>query len=297
MLNKRRKKNLTEDKNTQWHPAFTAAIHMEFSENKADLDFQTEVTLNTMPLRVDMILIKKKTNLFLKNEIGRIFKHYNLIEYKSPKDDLNYDVFLKGIAYTYLFKSYEKHVDQILLSEVTLTFVREKSPIKLFKKLKEINLLVEEVSSGVYYIIGYREIAVQIIVTKELDENQHVWINALTSQMSELHARKLVDITKSLIDIDDKYYADSIWEVVATENVELISRLREDEEMSSALARIMQPEIDAAFDNGFSNGFGDGQLTQLFHLLKKGVITIEEAMDETELSLEEFQRKYNEYLG
>ena len=288
---------MTEDKNTQWHPAFTAAIHMEFSENKADLDFQTEVTLNTMPLRVDMILIKKKTNLFLKNEIGRIFKHYNLIEYKSPKDDLNYDVFLKGIAYTYLFKSYEKHVDQILLSEVTLTFVREKSPIKLFKKLKEINLLVEEVSSGVYYIIGYREIAVQIIVTKELDENQHVWINALTSQMSELHARKLVDITKSLIDIDDKYYADSIWEVVATENVELISRLREDEEMSSALARIMQPEIDAAFDNGFSNGFGDGQLTQLFHLLKKGVITIEEAMDETELSLEEFQRKYNEYLG
>lgn len=288
---------MTEEKNTQWHPAFAAAIHMEFAENKADLDFQTEVVLNSMPLRVDMILIKKKTELSLKNEIGRIFRRYNLIEYKSPKDDLNYDVFLKGIAYAYLYKSYEKHVDEILLSEVTLTFIRENSPTKLLKKLKEINLLVEEAASGVYYISGYGEITIQLIVTKELDEAQHVWINALTSQMSELHARRLVYVTRNLIDVDDKYYADSIWEVVASKNVELISRLREDEDMGSALARIMKPEIDAAFDNGFSDGFGDGKVTQLFDLLKKGIITMEVALAETDLSHEEFETRYKNYIA
>ena len=270
---------------------------MEFVEDKADLDFQTEVTLNTMPLRVDMILIKKKKDLSLKNEIGRIFRRYNLIEYKSPKDDLNYDVFLKGIAYAYLFKSYEKHVDKISLSEVTLTFIRENRPVKLLKKLREINLLVEEAASGVYYISGHGEIAIQLIVTRELDKTQHVWINALTSKMSELHARKLVDITRNLIDLDDKYYAGAIWEVVTAENKKLMRRLREDEDMGSALAMLMKPEIDQAFDSGFNNGFGNGKLIQLFELLKKGIITRDVALAETDLSAEEFEAKYKDYLA
>lgn len=252
---------MTEEKNTQWHPAFTAAIHMEFVEDKADLDFQTEVTLNTMPLRVDMILIKKKKELSLKNEIGRIFRRYNLIEYKSPKDDLNYDVFLKGIAYAYLFKSYEKHVDKISLSEMTLTFIRENRPVKLLKKLREINLLVEEAASGVYYISGHGEIAIQ------------------------------------LIDLDDKYYAGVIWEVVTAENKKLMRRLREDEDMGSALAMLMKPEIDQAFDSGFNNGFGNGKLIQLFELLKKGIITRDVALAETDLSAEEFEAKYKDYLA
>lgn len=214
-----------------------------------------------MPLRVDMILIKKKKDLSLKNEIGRIFRRYNLIEYKSPKDDLNYDVFLKGIAYAYLFKCYEKHVDKISLSEVTLTFIRENRPVKLLKKLREINLLVEEAASGVYYISGHGEIAIQ------------------------------------LIDLDDKYYAGAIWEVVTAENKKLMRRLREDEDMGSALAMLMKPEIDQAFDSGFNNGFGNGKLIQLFELLKKGIITRDVALAETDLSAEEFEAKYKDYLA
>lgn len=170
---------MTEEKNTQWHPAFTAAIHMEFRENKLDLEFQSEVNLNTMPLRVDMILIKKKKDLELKNEIGKIFQQYNLIEYKSPNDTLNYDDFLKGIAYAYLFKSYEKHVDDISLYDVTLTFIREIPPLKLLKKLKEMDFIVEEAAPGIYYINRDSDISIQIIVTKHLDQTQHIWINSL----------------------------------------------------------------------------------------------------------------------
>lgn len=71
------------------------------------LEFTEEVILNTLPLRVDMLVVKKKYPCEISNEIGRIFERYNLIEYKSPKDALNFDVFLKGIAYVYLFKSNE----------------------------------------------------------------------------------------------------------------------------------------------------------------------------------------------
>ena len=63
--------------------------------------------------------------------------------------------------------------------------------------------------------------------------------------------------------------------------------------MGSALAKIMKPEIDGAFHNGFH----DGKLTQLFELLKKGIITMEVALAETELSSEEFETKYKNYLA
>ena len=74
-------------------------------------------------------------------------------------------------------------------------------------------------------------------------------------------------------------------------------RLREDEDMGSALAMLMKPEIDQAFDSGFNNGFGNGMLIQLFELLKKGNITRDVALAETDLSAEEFEAKYKDYLA
>ena len=280
---------MTDEKNTQWHPAFTGAIHMEFLENKNDLEYQSEVILNTMPLRVDMILIKKRPNILIKNELGKIFKQYNLLEYKSPKDSLNYNTFLKGIAYAYLYKSYEKHIDDISLSDVTLTFIRENPPLKLFKKLKELHLSVEEVADGIYYISGYNEISIQVIVTKKLNSEQHVWINALTSHISEQQIRKLVSLTNNLTELDDRNHASSVWEVVSIENKEIIKQLRRNNEMFGALAEIMKPEIDEAYDNG--------KLKQLFNLLQKGFITMEIAVTESGLSPEDFKTKYQEYLG
>jgi hypothetical protein len=84
-----------------------------------------------------------------------------------------------------------------------------------------------------------------------------------------------------LTELDDRNYASSVWEVVTVENRDLINQLRGNDEMFGALAEIMKPEIDAAFD--------EGKLKQLFALLKKGVITVEEALAETELSPEEFE--------
>ena len=280
---------LPEDTKTQWHPAFTGAIHMEFRENKNDLEFQSEVVLNTMPLRVDMILIKKKKEAVLKNEIGKIFKQYNLLEYKSPKDSLNFNTFLKGVAYAYLYKSYEKHIDDIPLSEVTLTFRRENPPKKLFKILRKNNFSVAEATKGIYYINRYCEFPIQIIVTKELDEEQHVWINSLTSQISEQHIKKLIMITDDLTELDEKNYANSVWEVITTENEILMNQLRRTEEMYSAFAKIMKPEIDEAYDNG--------QLKKVFDFLKKGIISYDVAMKESELKKETFEEKYKEYLG
>lgn len=159
---------MENDKKVQWHPAFYGAMHLELKENKEDLEFSEEVILNTLPLRVDMLIIKKRYSCEIQNEIGKIFGKHNLVEYKSPDASLNYNAFIKGMAYAYLYKANERVVDDILFEEMTLSFVRERKPVKLFKRLRKEKFTVEEKWQGIYYISKEGVLKIQVIVSKEL---------------------------------------------------------------------------------------------------------------------------------
>ncbi len=84
-------------KNTviQWHPGFVAAMNLELADNRELFIFEKEYNLNSKPLEIDLLIIKKEEFVSVSNEIGRIFRKYNIFEYKSPKDHLDIDVFLK----------------------------------------------------------------------------------------------------------------------------------------------------------------------------------------------------------
>ena len=257
---------MTKDKKIQWHPGFYGAMHLELRENKDDLEFEEEAILNTLPLRVDMLVVKKKYDCEIQNEIGKIFEKHNLIEYKSPSDSLNFDVFLKGIAYAYLYKSNEAHVDDIQLDEVTLSFIREAKPIKLLKILRKEKFTIEEKYPGIYYISRGKDIKIQIIVSRELREENHIWLNSLSEKVSEEHVVRFLDISQKLVNSADVNYSDSIWEVMETVNREVVQKVRESD-MTKAWAEIVQPKIDEAFDNGFNNG----SMCSFKNMIKKGM--------------------------
>lgn len=249
---------MTKDKKVQWHPAFYGAMHLELKDNKEDLEFTEEVILNTLPLRVDMLIVKKKHPCEIQNEIGKIFGKHNLLEYKSPDDALNYNVFIKGIAYACLYKAGEAYLDEISMEDMSLSFIRERKPVKLFKRLKKEKFAVEEKWQGIYYIIKEGHIRIQVVVSKELSPENHIWLNSLSEKVSETQAAELIITTQQLKSLDDRNYADSLWEVVADVNKRVIQKVGEDEKMCKALEEIMKPQIDAAFNNGFDNGFDDG---------------------------------------
>ena len=83
----------------QWHPAFYGAAELEFLSNKGDLEFQREFKLGKEPIRMDLLIIKKLTDIRIENELGHIFKKYNVVEYKSPDDSLSIDDFYKTTGY------------------------------------------------------------------------------------------------------------------------------------------------------------------------------------------------------
>ena len=88
----------------QWHPGFYGAAEIEFLSNKGDLEFWREFNLSKEPVRMDLLIIKKLTDVKIKNEIGHIFKKLNVAEYKSPDDALTIDDYYKTIGYACLYK-------------------------------------------------------------------------------------------------------------------------------------------------------------------------------------------------
>ena len=78
--------NDNPDDRINWHPAFVEAIRLELDEYADDLEFLAEHQLTREPLRIDVVIIKKKRDIVLKKNIASIFRGVNVVEYKSPDD-------------------------------------------------------------------------------------------------------------------------------------------------------------------------------------------------------------------
>ena len=178
---------------TYWHPAFYADIQIELSEDADNLEFENEHQLGTNPMEIDVLIIKKEADRPVKKNIGKIFRKYNIIEYKSPDDSLSVDDFYKVYGYTCFYKADVPLADSISMQELTITFVAEKYPRKLICHLQETKkYTIQRSEAGIYRVHGDL-IPIQIIVTKELSRRKNLWLNSLTNKLSETeNARHLV---------------------------------------------------------------------------------------------------------
>ena len=248
----------SEKKNTQWHPAFCAAMCLEFLQNKSQLAFMKEYNINTKPLQMDLLVVKKSSDVQIENEIGRIFKGHNIIEFKSPDDELNLDVYMKVMGYACLYKAQEKHVNEIMPEDITLSFVRESYPRELFKWFSSNNYVVEKPYDGIYYIKKDGFFATQIVVMKELSKKNHILLSSLTREMDKEGAERLAEFVAGLTDKEDKDNADAVLQVAMHANMQLFEMLKEDETMCDALREFFKDELQEANERGLAIGTANG---------------------------------------
>ena len=232
------------DKKIQWHPGFAAAVDLELSANRGDLVYEREYNLNTKPLAIDLLVIKKDKGVDLENEIGKLFRGHNILEYKSPDDSLNIDTFYKSEAYACLYKAYGETVDLRQAEDITVTIVRERRPEGLFKYFDAHGVRVEEVYKGIYYVLDSVLFPTQVIVTKELELGEHIWLKSLSNQLEVQEIRELLECVEGLAEEGEKRLADAVLEVSIRANRKAVERLRGDEGMCEALLEIMEPEIN-----------------------------------------------------
>ena len=232
------------DVKIQWHPGFVAATNLELAENRADLIYEKEYNLNTKPLEIDLLVIKKDKDVHVSNKIGRIFRKYNILEYKSPDDSLNIDAFYKAGAYASLYKAYGETVDERKACDMTVSIIRETRPDGLFAYFKNHGIQMEKPYQGIYYVMDAVLFPTQIIVSKELDRKNHIWLRALSDKMEKQDMKELLEKIESMKQKFDRELADSVLEVSIRANQHIIDELRGDDNVCQALLEIMEPEIN-----------------------------------------------------
>ncbi len=178
-------KHKTETDVTYWHPAFYADIRIELAEEAEHLIFENEHQLGTNPMEIDVLIIKKEKGRKIKKNIGKIFRTYNILEYKSPDDFLSIDDFYKVYGYTCFYKADTPLTDSISIQELTITFISEKYPRKLIGHLEKVKkYTVKNTEAGIYLVCGDL-IPIQIIVTKKLSAQKNLWLKSLTNKLYE----------------------------------------------------------------------------------------------------------------
>jgi hypothetical protein len=158
-----------------WHTAFYDAIQLELEAYEDSLTFEFEHPLNTNPLIIDAVIVKKHRNIVIKKNIAQMFRATNIIEYKSPEDWLSVSDFHKALAYTHLYCSTVEHA---VINDITLSFVLNRNPGKVLEHITNICKYTISHNSGIYVVTG-DIIPIQIIETKRLSGDDSLWLKEL----------------------------------------------------------------------------------------------------------------------
>lgn len=201
-----------EDLNRQFHPAFCDAMTQIFEHDTARYEYEREYNLNSMPNRIDFLVIKldeeqavihannkyEKSIAHSENGISKLCRRYNIFEYKSPGQQLSVDEYYVSMAYAYLYAGKTKNAS---MEDITISFVREGKPKKLITFFKENGHSVIEYEKGIYHILKKDHVDMQIVVTREIDD-KYIWLKALSDKLTLDDAKRLA--ADALKDKDDE---------------------------------------------------------------------------------------------
>ena len=256
----------------QWHPAFAAAIGLEFRDDYKDVIIQQEYNLSKEPIRIDLPISRTDgSSRRFGNEIGHIMKTYNIIEYKSPEDSLNIDDYYKTIGYAGLYKGMGEYVNKIPAREVTVSMFCTRKPVKMFNMLKEDGTIIEQRYPGVYYIKGNTLFPVQIVVVKELNSTLHSSLRVLSDSADREDVETFLQNSVKTSEPWEREDIDAVLQASVSANKELYEEIRRDSGMCQALRELMKDEIDKEIEGAeagiikdmYNNGVTPEQISSM----------------------------------
>ncbi len=221
----------------QWHMGFFAGIQIELADYGKYLEFENEHQIGKKPKSIDVLIIKKDIDRPINKNIGKIFRKYNILEYKSPTDYLSINDFYKVYGYACFFKSDTIKADEIKIEELTITFVCHKYPKKLLKHLKRHGYPIECIERGIYYIKD-EKLPIQLILTSRLSEKENMWLKSLTNTLKDKDAARKLLTEYEKHKTDSRYEA--VMDLVVRANKELFQEVNR---MCQALYEIFEEEM------------------------------------------------------
>ena len=278
----------TAIKDKDWETASFAALMFSIRDYKDRLSETHGVKLNSRSREIDVWIIDQSTQTNrINNAIAYFFERHNLIELKNPKENLNIDVFWKGISYAAQYKSsgYDDTTKQSgvnikPMSDITLTFLRITKPEKLLSYLETHGFSLSQKFAGVYYVSEIVELKIQIVVGSELEGDEFVSLRVQKENAREEDTRKFIEMCSELIEQAEKDMADTIIQISISNNEKTYEKLKEETDMSQALEKLMGDRITARVEEGRAEGRAEGRREERADLLSRlqssGMLTQEQ---------------------
>lgn len=190
-------------------------------------------------MQMDELIIKVAENEAIHKNIGRIFRRYNIIEYKSPDDNLTINDFYKVYGYCCFYQSDTDKICEIPPEELTITFICNHFPRKMVQHLNEFRgLNIIHVEAGIYYITG-DAFPIQLLVTRELDPKENLWLQSLRNNMSK--PEEIETLLKEYETKKSSKLYQAAMEVITRANWDAVKEVKET--MCEALKELMAEEF------------------------------------------------------
>ena len=248
----------------QWHPAFQAVLQIEFSGEAQYLQFFKEYNLTDSPLRIDTLVIKKDQGVQIRKKIGRIFRRYNIVEYKGPDDSLSVNTFFKANGYAAILQSGTKREQEIPPDEITITLVGNHYPRKLMAFLKSrYQVRITDADSGIYYIEGLL-FPLQILVQKELDSQDNLWLSRLRQNLNREHDVEV--LSRAYMGKENNPLYSAAMDLIVRANWNVYKE--ENQLYGEKIEKQIQLEKDNAKAEGKAEGQTEGQALSVLDLLE-----------------------------
>ena len=191
---------MAEHDKVYWHPAFFETLQLEFDRYSESLNFINEFQLSKEALRIDVLITNKNPGQHIDKNIGRIFKTYNVFEFKSETDSLLVQDYNKVIGYAFLYSSFTN----VSVSDITVSFSITKHPRELLKYLSdERGFKIEKQEKGIYYVRG-DAFPVQIIEGKLLSSKENLFLRNLSSKLSVPDVKETIEAYKKIKPSNEK---------------------------------------------------------------------------------------------
>ena len=170
---------------TKQNTVYCDTLKIELATTDTNTGYKPDNCMYMRPVAAYLLAILKSPDIEIQNDIGKIFKGHNIIDYTFLRGEPDIDHLYKTIAYASLYKSSGIEDDLIQTEAVTVTLVSQHIPQQLFDRLKELGIETEKTEEGIYQIKSSMLFNTQVIVSGEMGENEQEWLKSLINYVQD----------------------------------------------------------------------------------------------------------------
>lgn len=247
-----------EDENKiQWHQAFVGAMYCELGDDINNVEFNPEHSITRKPLQMDLLIVKKLTKngvlAELSSSIGKMLSAYNIIEYKSPDDELGIDAFFQAYTYACYYKSSADRENERKDRDITVILVKQRYPLSLVRYLESRGCVIAEELPGISTVSGSQFFNIVIFTTGRMSPENNMWLNALRGNMERENYGRLAR-ESSRLKGKAAEYGEAVLSVVDKVNFKQVQEWKEDEDMASLLYEARTEGMQQGIQEGMQQG-------------------------------------------